>query len=541
MPFSTGLTIVKRTVSSLRYQGPVASTSSCPGRPPCYRFEVMPNQNRERPYPEVAALAARVASLEGLRTVLDVGLAWTPEMAILHPELDVVGIGGGGAGRAPVGFSSRVDVDGGLEAISRHDPFSGMVVLTGPTGSLPDLEKGFAVFDAAAPGARVAIVATTQPELALAHLAKANLQPSFSGKTRASDRDEERSATLLVADRSLPEPASVPAGFRVVAIMTAFNEEDIVGPSIAKLVADGVGVYLIDNWSTDGTHAVAERFLGAGLVGLERFPADPTGHFELRSLLGRVEAVAASLDADWFVHHDADERRCGPWAGVGLRDALWRVDQAGFSAVDHTVLNYRPIDDGYPPGGDFEAYFRHFEFGRTTDLLLQVKAWKNTGPVSLAAYGGHEARFPGRRIFPYKFELKHYPIRSQAHGERKIFRDRVARWDPKERADGWHVHYDHLRPRQSFLSGADGLIDDRGPETHARFLGELLAGAGLADQSFPAWATGNRAGLSVYRSARRFAGSRTGKRLRWWPLLPLRVARKKLREWQARRAETGRA
>ena len=493
----------------------------------------MKPESGDRPYPEVAALAGRIASLEGLSTILDVGFSWTPEIALLYPELDVVGIGQWGTltRRRPPGFPFRgqSDLEGrsGLRSLARLDPSRSVVVLTGPSDSVADPSRVLAGLEAMVRAAPVLIVATTSPEPVLAWLTGAGLQPSFVGRTRANEQDGERAATLLILDRSIENGGAAPAGFRVVAIMTSYNEEDVIGPSIAKLVADGVDVHLIDNWSTDGTYAIAEQFLGRGLVGLERSPDAPTDHFQLGSLLRQVETVAAGLDADWCVNHDADERRCGPWAGVGLREALWRVDRSGFSAVDHTVINYRPIDNGFAPGGDFEAYFRHFEIGRSLDLLLQIKAWKNTGHVDLTSSGGHEARFAGRRVFPYKFELKHYPIRSQSHGEKKIFRDRIARWDPTERALGWHVHYDDIVPQQSFLRAPQDLIEDRGAETRARFLPELLAGAGLVEPSFPSWALGSMPGRAFYRWAHRFARGRTFALLRRFP--PLRIGARMLR------------
>ena len=508
----------------------------------CYRFHAMKPDSGVRPYPEIAALAAHVASLYELSTVLDVGLSWTKEIGVLKPALKVVGIGqwGSGSGRPSSGFPFRtlvnIDEDRGSGLISRIDPSGSLVVVTGPSGSLADADMGMAVMDAAIRRAPVTIVATTTPETVLARLASMGLQPSFAGRTRATEEDGERSATVLIVDQFMKDPGKAPSDFRAVAIMTAYNEEDIIGPSIGKLIADGLGVYVIDNWSTDRTYEIVERFRGKGLVGLERFPDAPSAQYEWRSLLRRVEVVAPGIEADWCVHHDADERRSGPWDGVGLRDALWRVDRAGFSAVDHVVLNFRPTDNEFRPGGDFESHFRHFEFGRSPGLLLQIKAWKNTGPVDLAGSGGHEAVFRGRRVFPYRFELKHYPIRSQSHGELKVFRDRVARWDPRERALGWHEHYNDVQPQQSFLRDIGELIEDRGAETRTRFLPEMLTGAGLADRSVPAWALGGWTGRTVYLSMSRLVRSRAYDRLRTFPLFQVEVIKKLRRRLRRRLA-----
>ena len=490
-----------------------------------------------QPYPQVAALVARLASLHGLSSVLDVGLAWTCEIAVTHPQLDVTGTGQWGAGSVPSGFPFRRHIDlsseRGLAILSDIDPSRTAVVVTGPSDWLKDLGGALALLDRTIRSVRLAIIATTTPEPMLAYLEQSGLEPAFAGFTRAAG-DDDRSASLFILDSDIARTAGPPAGFKVVAIMTAYNEEDIVAASIEKLVTNGIGVYLIDNWSTDGTYAAAEMFRDRGLVGLEHFPDEPTGRFELRSLLTRVATVASRLDADWCIHHDVDERRNGPWPELGLREALWRVDQSGFNAVDHTVLNFRPIDEGFPPGRDFEAYFRHFEFGRTSDLHLQVKAWKNQAPVDLAGRAGHEARFPGRRIFPYKFELKHYPIRSQAHGERKIFRDRVPRWDPRERRLAWHVQYDDVAPHQSFVRVAAELIEDLGPATRARFMPEFLAGAGLSETSIPRYAQSGFAGRAAYVWMSRITGSHIYRALGWGLDLPGRVGRKILRRVRAR-------
>ena len=112
---------------------------------------------------------------------------------------------------------------------------------------------------------------------------------------------------------------------------------------------------------------------------------------------------------------------------------------------------------------------------------MQLKAWAAPGAaVGLSIDGGHQVRFPGRRIFPYKFLLRHYPIRSQRHGERKVLRERQGRWNAAERMRGWHVHYDAYDASSSFLWDRSGLLRFDDEHFHADHLLERISGVGLA-------------------------------------------------------------
>lgn len=232
--------------------------------------------------------------------------------------------------------------------------------------------------------------------------------------------------------------------FIVTAFMTVFNEADILPWTIGHLIEQGVAVYVIDNWSTDDSAKIAQAF---PLAGYERFPTDgPSPLYCWRPLLRRVEILAAESSADWCIHHDADEIRRSPRAGEALRNAFWRVDAEGFTAVDHRVFEFQPVDDSY--AGDPERHFRYFRTPPIDGRLAHVKAWKNVGRVDLASSAGHRVDFPGLRIFPDKFVLKHYPIRTREQGERKVMRERLPRYDPAERAMNWHVQYDGLAVSQ---------------------------------------------------------------------------------------------
>ena len=304
----------------------------------------------------------------------------------------------------------------------------------------------------------------------------------FSGLTVNNNRDLEKKTSMIVLGRdSTIDFTPAPTDFRVVALMTAYNEADIIVPAISRLIDQGIEVYLIDNWSTDNTFENASQLLGKGLIAIEKFPNDgPTRYYEWTRLLSRIEELASRLSADWFIHHDADEIRESPWVGVTLKDAIYRVDQSGFNAFDHTVVVFPPVDNGFVPGTDFGSYFSYFDFGRRPTHFSQIKAWKNLGcPIRLVNSGGHQAEFAGRQVYPFKFLLKHYPIRSQAHGDRKIFAERIQRFSPEEKAKGWHKQYDSLPRGRVFLKQPSEVERFDREQFLNDYLVERLSGVGV--------------------------------------------------------------
>lgn len=246
----------------------------------------------------------------------------------------------------------------------------------------------------------------------------------------------------------------MPRALTVTAIIATFNEEDVIGAVLADLMGQGVRVHLLDQGSTDGTLAEAERFKGRGALEIERLAGVD---FSLARIVRRKEVLAAELDTDWVVNADADEFRESPWPGVDFVHGIEAVDRLGYNAIDFDVLNFVPVDDGFRKGDDPREVFRFYEPGALFDRL-QVRCWKKQpGALDLVSTAGHEARFPGRKVFPLRFLLRHYPIRGQAHGERKVFKERRPRFAAEERARGWHVQYDGLEEGASFLREPSSL------------------------------------------------------------------------------------
>ena len=166
----------------------------------------------------------------------------------------------------------------------------------------------------------------------------------------------------------------------------------------------------------------------------------PFPQFQWTGILRRKSGLASTLGGDWFIHHDADEYRESPWPGLSLRQAVAQVDRLGFNAIDFECLNFVPSND---PGGPPAVRDRLTTYtAAAVHDRLQIRCWKRTvTPVDLVSSGGHEAIFPGRQVFPLRFLLRHYPLRSAAHLRRKVFGERRPRYLPEERARGWHVQY----------------------------------------------------------------------------------------------------
>ena len=309
----------------------------------------------------------------------------------------------------------------------------------------------------------------------------AGLNVEFAGLTVNNNRDwAKRTSLLILRQLGNEQWVSAPPDFRVAAFMCVYNEEDVIEEVLRHLTAQGVEVHLVDNWSTDGTVERAKAFLGRGVSEITKYPADgPSGTYDWHALLTHVEQLSHASNADWCIHYDADEIRESPWPQVSLRDALYRVDREGFNAVDHTCVVFHPTHQGNEDPASLTSY-RSFDFGKRPGHFVQIKAWKRQSmPVRLAESGGHQAEFPGRKVYPYKFLLRHYPVRSQEHGIRKIVADRQQRWNVTERQTrGWHVQYDHVMANHNFLRNA-GDLPSFSPGTFYRdYLVERLSGIG---------------------------------------------------------------
>ncbi|SBO44887.1 glycosyltransferase family 2 protein [Cyanobium sp. NIES-981] len=271
----------------------------------------------------------------------------------------------------------------------------------------------------------------------------------------------------------------------VAAIIIAHNESDVLEECLSYLHGQGVATYLLDDESDDGTEAIAHALLERGvLAGYERSGLPEDCQERWSQLLALSFAKAQTLDADWIIHHDADELRESPWEGVSLAKAIGMIDGLGYNCIDHTVVEFlftQDSDSRSAEGGHqrLDQRLTRFRFPSHRANFTQFKAWKKADQQTLSE-GGHRILLNDQAVFPLKFLIKHYPLRSAAHARRKVLTERNARLSPERRLLGWHTHYDAFQYFQEIEPWSRRELHPYNPTTFYReFLIERISGCNL--------------------------------------------------------------
>ena len=223
---------------------------------------------------------------------------------------------------------------------------------------------------------------------------------------------------------------------RIVALLAIRNESLYLVRCLKHLHEQGIETCVIDNESSDNSREIAEQFLGRGVFRIETLPF--SGFYDWTGLLAHKEQLSKEIDADWFIHVDADEIREAPAPFKSLYEGILKADQEGYNAVNFDEFVFLPTsDDESFEGTDYVENMRYYYFFEPGPLR-RVNAWKNTGQaVDLVSSGGHSANFDGRKIYPDNFILRHYIVLSRAQAIAKYGSERIYSREEVEQR-GWH-------------------------------------------------------------------------------------------------------
>lgn len=304
-----------------------------------------------------------------------------------------------------------------------------------------------------------------------------------AGYTTNCERMLAKTTSLIIGGKhaQIPSNQTLP---ETLAIISTFNEEDCIAEVVRNFINQGIRVHVIDNWSTDSTWDIlSAASKDSTLLNLERYPSEPDNQYDWHGILQRKEQIAAAQPiGTWILHTDADEIRVSPWPQVRLIDAIAAVDSMGYNAIDYTVLDFRfTNNDPVNQTRSLEDRLCLFEFGRRGGHFSQIKTWKNMGySVNISESGGHTAEFQERKVYPWKFILKHYPLRGIFHARDKVFKHRKPRFESEQSTRGWHSQYNNISQTEDIRPwSARALIPWHPYHTYQEHLVELSSGIGV--------------------------------------------------------------
>ena len=122
-----------------------------------------------------------------------------------------------------------------------------------------------------------------------------------------------------------PSPPTHPL-LRCAAVVACRNEADLLRQHLPLWINEGLEVVVIDHSSNDATRAVAEAWLGKGVLAVQRLKW--LGQFSLEQQLEAKEAAIQGLNHDWVVHLDTDEWLHSPVEGEACSrpSAAWQPE-----------------------------------------------------------------------------------------------------------------------------------------------------------------------------------------------------------------------
>ena len=205
-------------------------------------------------------------------------------------------------------------------------------------------------------------------------------------------------ATSIEAGKARPKDPP-----RLVALLTCRNAEPTLARLLDNLAAHRAEVIVIDNGSTDETHAIAEARKDV----VREIKADPyKGYFDLTHQLRLKRDIMQSMPSDWFIHADADEFLDSP-DGTPLRDYLGNAPD-DVHAFHCDELMYLPEDDAVRHSS---AQFENTMQMHVRMIERNAKERVFRAGADLArwmATGGHTVTKDGRGLSDTTLILRHY-------------------------------------------------------------------------------------------------------------------------------------
>jgi glycosyltransferase involved in cell wall biosynthesis len=219
---------------------------------------------------------------------------------------------------------------------------------------------------------------------------------------------------------------------RFLGILLCYNDGDLLEESISYLLEQNHDLIAWDHGSTDETPAILER-LRPQLRELRQVPRE-FDFYELYATMSRHLIDNYVADYDWISWPDQDEFLEGPSRDRSYHEHLLEAHDAGADWIRFQNFNFWWTDEDDPSIRETTRRVRRYSLW--PDCPPRIRSWR--------------ARVTNIRRFnhnpldgtpsPTPFNLRHYPMRSEAQMRARVLRDRAGL-----RRGEMNVHYENMR------------------------------------------------------------------------------------------------
>jgi hypothetical protein len=237
---------------------------------------------------------------------------------------------------------------------------------------------------------------------------------------------------------------------RCLGVLLCYNDDDMLADSIEHLLSNSHHVIAWDHGSDDNTPAVLDRYQKHFLE--RRYISREFDFYKLYPAMSEHLIKTYVSSYDWISWPDTDEILEGPDRRRSYFEAIKAVLESPYDWVQFRNFNFWFTDDD--DAREISPVKRIRRYSLFPDCAPRIRAWRSAATNERVF--NHNP--PLGLQYPRLFNLKHYPIRTEAQMERRVQKDRA-----NLQRDGANYHYanmqrhpDRLRLAASQLHRDDG-------------------------------------------------------------------------------------
>ena len=236
---------------------------------------------------------------------------------------------------------------------------------------------------------------------------------------------------------------------RLLGVLLCYNDGDLVVEAVRYLREQGHDLIVWDHGSTDETPDVL-RSLSGELVELQSVPRS-VDFYELYPAMSEHLMKEYAGRYDWVSWPDQDEFLEGPDRARTYREWLEEVAESSYDWIQFNNYNFWWTKADDQRAGRAVERVRHYSL--FPDCGPRIRSWRASA-TNIRQFNHNP---PLGERYPRLFNLRHYPMRSEAQMARRLEVDRAGL-----RRGGSNYHYDNMSswPERLIISPEKLHVDD---------------------------------------------------------------------------------